>query len=185
MEFINYFEYNSLVVLSLFFLSLIALILNTLTKGKVNKVLFSSSRGKIFSPMTYVRLFTHVLGHQNKAHFTNNYIYILLIGPMIEEKYGSINLLKMILITAFVTGVINAIFSRNRILGSSGIVFMMIVLSSLVNISSNKIPITFVLVCFFYIVNEVIDGVFKKDNVSHLGHLVGTLCGFVFGFYIF
>ena len=45
----------------------------------------------------------------------------------------------MILITAFITGLLNIIFSRKRILGASGIAFMLILLSSLVNIESGKI----------------------------------------------
>lgn len=185
LKFVEYFEYNSLVILSFFFLSLIVLIINKFTNGKSNKILFSSYRSSLFNPLTYVRLFTHVLGHQNRNHFTNNFLYILLLGPMIEEKYGSINLLKMILITALVTGIINSITSKNRILGSSGIVFMFIILSSLVNITTQKIPVTLVLVFIFYIVNEIINGLTKKDNVSHLGHLIGAFCGFIFGFYIF
>ena len=28
------------------------------------------------------------------------------------------------------------------------------------------------------------DGLFKKDNVSHLGHLIGAICGCIYGFYI-
>ena len=51
-------------------------------------------------PLTYVRLFTHVFVHSNWSHFRNNFLTILLIGPMIEEKYGTMNLLYMFLITA-------------------------------------------------------------------------------------
>ena len=165
MEYLNYFEYNSIVILSFFFLSLLAMILNKLTKGKSNKKLFSSYRSSIFSPLTYIRLFTHILGHQDRTHFTNNFLYVLILGPMLEEKYGSINLLKMILITALITGIINSLISKNRILGSSGIVFMMIILSSLVNFTTTKIPITLVLIFIFYIVNEILNGLFKKSNV--------------------
>ena len=102
---------------------------------------------------------------------------------MIEEKYGSMNLLIMILVTALVIGILNSLFTNKRILGASGIVFMLIVLSSFVNIEAGKIPITLVLICLFYIINEIRDGLFKKDNVSHLGHLLGALCGIIFGFY--
>ena len=185
MNFINYFEYNSVIILSFFLLSLLTLILNNITNGKTNRILFSSYRSKITSPLTYVRLFTHILGHQNIRHLTNNFLYILLIGPMIEEKYGSINLLKMILLTAVITGILNSLTSRNRILGASGIVFMMIILSSLVNLTTNKIPITLVLICFFYITTEIIDGIKKKDNVSHFGHIIGAICGLIFGIYLF
>lgn len=106
-----------------------------------------------------------------------------VIGPMIEEKYGTINLLIMMLITAGITGIINSLFSNKKILGASGIVFMLIVLSSFVNLEAGKIPITLILIFIFYIVNEIIDGLFKNDKVSQLGHLIGAVCGFIFGFY--
>ena len=93
------------------------------------------------------------------------------------------NLLIMILVTALVIVILNSLFTNKRILGASGIVFMLIVLSSFVNIEAGKIPITLVLICLFYIINEIRDGLFKKDNVSHLGHLLGALCGVIFGFY--
>ena len=92
----------------------------------------------------------------------NNFLYILLIGPMIEEKYGSINLLIMILITSGVTGIINSLIGKHRLLGASGIVFMLIILSSLVNLKSGMIPITLILIFIFYIANEIFAGIFKK-----------------------
>ena len=184
MDIINYYQYNSVVVLTFFFFSFIVLILNYFTKGKSNKLLFSSYRSSPFEPLTYIRLFTHVLGHSGWNHFKNNFLYILLIGPMIEEKYGSLNLLIMILITALSTGVINSLVSKNRVLGASDIVFMFIVLSSFVNINSGKIPVTLILILIFYVIDEIKDGLFKKDNVSHLGHLIGAICGCIYGFYI-
>ena len=93
MKYFNYLQYNSLVILSYFFISLFVLLLGYISKGK-STYFFSSGRGKIFSLVTYVRMFTHVLGHADWNHFRNNFIYILLVGPMIEEKYGSLILLK-------------------------------------------------------------------------------------------
>ena len=105
---------------------------------------------------------------------------------MIEEKYGSLNLLIMIAVTSGITAIINTILTRNRILGASGIVFMMIIISSFVNIQAGKIPITLILIFIFYIVNEIFAGVFKskKDRVSHLSHLIGAACGVLFGFFV-
>lgn len=186
MEIANKFTYNSFVILSFFFISLLVLILNYLTNGKSNKKLFSCYRSSILNPFTYVRMITHIFGHANWQHFMNNFLYILLIGPMIEEKYGSKNLIIMIISTAFITGFLSTIFNKNKmLLGASGIVFMFIILSSFVNIESGKIPITLILIFIFYIVNEIISGIFKKDNVSHMGHLIGAIMGFIFGFYIF
>lgn len=185
MQYMEYFEYNSVVILSYFFLSILVLCVNWVTNGKSNTVLFSSGRGFFFNPLTYICMFTHILGHENWTHFRNNFLYILLIGPLIEEKYGSMNLLVMIAITAFVTGIVNCIVSKKRILGASGIVYMLILLSSLVNFQSGHIPVTLVLVCLFYVVGEIRDGLFKKDSVSHLGHIIGAVCGFIYGFYLF
>lgn len=184
MEYLKYFQYNSIVILTYFFLSLLVLWLKNLTNNKSNK-LFSSGRDSIFNPLTYIKMFTHILGHSNYNHFKNNFLYILLIGPMIEEKYGSINLLTMIIITSFITALINIIISKKQILGASGIVYMLILLSSLVNIETGKIPITLILIFIFYIITEIKDGLFKKDNISHLSHLIGAVCGFIYGFYIF
>lgn len=185
MELLAKVQYNSIVILSFFFISFFVLILSYLTNKKSNILLFSSYRSDLFNPLTYIRLFTHIFGHDNWSHFMNNFLYILLIGPMIEEKYGSKNIIIMIGLTALVTGILNNIFSNKRILGASGIVFMLIILSSFVNITSGKIPLTLILICIFYIANEIISGIFKKDNISHFGHLIGAICGFIFGFYLF
>ena len=182
--YLEYFQYNSIVILSYFFLSLLVLWLGHLSHGKSNYY-FSSGRGSVFHLVTYFRMVSHVLGHSNWNHFRNNFIYILLIGPILEEKYGSVRLLMMILITAVVTSIIHMIFSKKDILGASGIAFMLILLSSLVNIQSGKVPITLILIFIFYLASEVMDGISKKDNVSHFSHLIGAICGFVFGYYIF
>ena len=184
MEYIKYFKYNSVVILSYFFISLGVFVLNYFSHDNLNKKLFSCYRSSIFNPLTYVRMVTYIFGHKDFNHFINNFLYILLIGPMIEEKYGSFNLIIMILITAIVSAFISMIISkRDRLLGASGIVYMLIVLSSFVNFEAGKIPITLVLICILYVVGEIRDGLFKKDNVSHFGHLMGALCGGVFGFY--
>lgn len=185
MKFLNYFQYNSVVILSYFNLCLLVLFLNRITGGISNKVWFSSGRSSLFKIHTYINLFTHILGHSNFKHFKNNFVLILLIGPIIEEKYGSINLLLMILITALAIGLINSIFSSNRILGSSGILFMLITLSSFTNLEAGKIPITLILIFFFYGIDEILEGITKKDNISHLSHLVGAFIGFIFGFFVF
>ena len=60
-----------------------------LTGGASNRALFITYHSSLKAPMTYVRLFTHVLGHVDWEHFIGNMMYILLLGPMLEEKYGS------------------------------------------------------------------------------------------------
>lgn len=183
-EVVNHFQYNSVVILSFFFLSLFAFVLNNITKGKSNELFFKTYRSSIFNPLTYVRLIGHIFGHTDWEHFRNNFLKILLIGPMVEEKFGSMNLLIMIIITAVITGIIHNILSKNSLLGASGIVFMLIILTSFVNMQSGKIPVTLILIFLFYIIDEIKDGLLKKDNISHMGHLIGAVCGGIYGFYI-
>ena len=175
-------QYNSVLVLTYFFISLFVLILNYITKGVSNLLLFSSYRSSILNPLTYVRLVTHSLGHSGWLHFMNNFLYILLIGPMIEEKYGTISLLKMMIITSIVIGIFNFLFCNKRILGASGIVYMLITLSSATNLVDGKIPLTLILICLFYVINEIFNSLFKMYNVSHISHFIGAICGIVFIF---
>ena len=44
MDILKSLQYNSVLILSYFFISLIALILNAITSGQTNKVLFSSKQ---------------------------------------------------------------------------------------------------------------------------------------------
>ena len=181
MKVLNYFDYNSYVTLTMFFISLFVLILGCVTGGKSTDYLFSTERASLLKIRTYIRFFTHILGHSNWNHFSSNYLMILLLGPMIEEKYGWINYLAMILITSFTTAIINFIRGNTRLNGASNIVFMLIVLSAFVNVTSNKIPLTLVLVTLFYIIDEL-KSIWAKDNIAHYGHVIGAICGFVFGF---
>ena len=83
MKYLSYFQYNSVVILSYFFVSLFVFILNSIFGKKLNNVLFSSWSTSIFNPLTYVRFVTHIFGHDSLSHLINNFLYILLIGPMI------------------------------------------------------------------------------------------------------
>ena len=174
-------SYNAPVVLTFTLISLVALLLDRVTDGKTNHLLFSVYRSK-FSLFFIFRLFGHALGHGNWAHFSGNMTLFLLLGPILEEKYGSKNLLEMISITALISGIVNIVFFPNvALLGASGIVFMMILLASATHTKDNGIPITMILIAIIYIGAEVI-AIFKQDNVSQLTHIIGGLCGALFGF---
>ena len=81
--------WNSPVVLTFVAICLVATGLNYITGGKSNEIFFMTYHSSLKSPMTYVRLFNHVFGHANWSHFIGNMSYILLLGPLLEEKYKS------------------------------------------------------------------------------------------------
>ena len=182
MRLLRRFQYNSPVILTFALVSLLVLWLNDLTGGRSNALLFSVYRSSWKNPLTYLRFFGHVLGHSGWSHYTGNVLMILVVGPMLEEKYGSINLLEMILLTALVSGIMHvALFPGAALLGASGIVYMLILLSSLASMRQNCIPLTLILVAAIYLGGEVVNGLTASDNISQLSHIVGGVCGAIFG----
>ena len=171
------------VILAFSLASLAALILYYLTGGKSTNLLFMSYHSSLASPLTYVRFFTHALGHAGWQHFLGNISMILLLGPMLEEKYGSKKILAIMLITAFTAGVANYIlFPRVGIMGASGIVFAFIMLTSYTSFREGEIPITVILVALIFIGQEIWSGITVSDNVSNFSHILGGITGSVIGY---
>jgi len=178
-------EYNSPVVLTFAALSLLSLGLGTVTGGVATNKLFCVYRAPLNDLLTYLRFFSHVLGHVDYGHFISNMLLLLVLGPQLEERFGSRALLAMIASTALVSGLINFIFFPNQaLLGASGIVFMMIVLSSFTGYKKEgTLPLTMILVFVLYIGGEIVKGVLGSDNISQLTHVVGGICGGFFGYF--
>lgn len=176
-------SYNAPVALTFAILALIALILDGITNGWTTVNLFSVYRSSLSAPLTWVRFFGHVLGHSGYAHYIGNIVLILVLGPNLEDRFGSWNLLWAILVTAVISGVVQFVFfPGTMLLGASGIVFMMILLSSFGGVRNGVIPITLILVAVCYLGGELWDAIFVDDNVSQLTHIIGGLCGTVIGF---
>jgi GlpG protein len=135
------------------------------------------------NPLTYIRFFTHVFGHNGWEHFIGNASYLLLLGPMLEEKYGSKELIEVIGITALATGLVNYIFFWNVALcGASGVVFAFIILASFTGFKSGEIPLTFLLIAAIFIGQQVYEGIAIQDNISNMAHIVGGIVGAVIGY---
>ena len=175
-------QYNSPVVLSFALLSFGVLLLGLLTGGRSNTLLFSVYRSSLLDPLTWPRFFLHVLGHASFTHYISNMMLILVIGPPLEEKYGGRALLWAIAVTALISGLVHWLFfPGSALLGASGIVFMMIVMSSLAGMKDGAIPVTLILVLILYVGGEIVKGVALSDNVSQLTHVIGGLCGAFLG----
>ena len=139
---------------------------------------FSTHAAPLSDPLMYLRLFTHVLGHSGLSHLIGNMTLILLLGPGLEEKYGASKLLMVTLATALVTGLIhNLFFPSTILLGASGVVFAMILLTSFAGFREGEIPLTFILVAFLYLGQQIWEGITVRDNVSNLSHIIGGLVG--------
>jgi membrane associated rhomboid family serine protease len=129
----------------------------------------------------YIRIFTYTLGHANTEHIVGNLSIFLLIAPIMEEKYGSRNILTMMVTTAIVTAIFQVLLFSTGLLGASGLVFMFIVLVSFADVKEGTIPLTFILVVVFFIGKELMSSM-GKDQVSQYAHIAGGILGGVFGF---
>lgn len=178
-------QYNSPVTLTFTLISLLVLLLDQATNGVSTIKLFSIYQSSWTDPLTYIRLFGHALGHGSWSHYSSNMVLFLVLGPMLEEKYGSSTFLKMIAITTFISGILHIIiYPNSALLGASGIVFMMIVLSSAAGMETGRVPITLILVIIIYLGNEVISGLSSQDGIAHMVHVIGGICGAGFGFFL-
>jgi membrane associated rhomboid family serine protease len=178
-------KYNAPTVLTFTIVSAVVLLLSTtLLRGLAENWFMVGGRGS-FRPSSircWITLFTHVIGHADWNHFLSNFSFILLLGPILEENYGSRALLAMIAITALATGILNVLLFPTALLGASGVVFMMILLASFTNFSKGEIPLTFILILVIYVGREIFNS-FANDNISEFAHIVGGFCGSLFGFF--
>jgi len=175
--------FNAPVVLVLVGVSFAATLLNYITLGVAGKLLFTTYHSSLLSPLTWLRAFTYIFGHADWAHLFGNMSYLLLLGPMLEEKYGSKTLIGVIAITAVGTSIINYVFFPSTALcGASGIVFAFILLSSFTGFKEGEIPITFILVAVFFIGQQIWEGITVSDNISNMAHIVGGLFGGMAGY---
>jgi membrane associated rhomboid family serine protease len=179
-------KYNAPTTLTFAFLAAAILLISELTGGGLVNSWFSvPGRGgfNAASVPDYLRLLTHVLGHADWAHLFGNLSLLLLLGPILEQSYGSITMLIMMAITALVTGVINVLVFPTGLMGASGIVFMMILLSSFTNFGKGEIPLTFILIMVLYLGQEVWRAITSVDQISQFAHIIGGFCGSLFGFF--
>ena len=174
---------NSPAILGFALACLAVLGISTLTGGASNQLLFMTYHSPLTNVLTYVRFFTHVLGHNGWGHFIGNISYILLLGPALEERYGAEKILEVIGLTALVTGLVNYIFFPSVALcGASGVVFAFILLASFTNVRAGEIPLTVILVAAIFLGQQIYEGIFIRDQVSNISHIVGGIVGAVAGY---
>ncbi|WMJ82840.1 rhomboid family intramembrane serine protease [Oscillospiraceae bacterium LTW-04] len=177
--------YNAPVVLTFSLLSLVVLLLGDATAGAITENLFMLKFTAFSDPLLYLRLFSYVLGHANWEHYSGNMMLLLLTGPMLEEKYGSRQLLTVVIFTALTTGIIHLLLLPDvAVLGASGIVFAFILLASITGSGERQVPLTLIVVAVIYLGGEVLSGFFESDSISQLSHIIGGVIGCGFG-YIF
>lgn len=174
-------SYNSPVILTFSLVCVIVYGINLATGGATVPFFSLKPFFNFTNPSHYTGFIFYTTGHANLEHLVGNLTFILLLGPILEEKYKASGILIAMLITTVVTALLHLFFFNSILLGASGIVFMFIVLISFVNVKEGTIPLTFIIVLLLFISKEVWMS-FKEDNISQFAHIIGGLCGSVFGF---
>lgn len=176
-------RFNSPAVLSFALACTGAFLWSHFSAGEANRLLFSVYRSSPLDPLAYVRLIGHVLGHGDWEHFSGNMVMLLLLGPLLEEKYGGKRLAAVMLLTALLTGLLQlCFFPHTALLGASGIVYAFIILSSMTDMKKSGIPLTFLLISIIYLGGQIYQGVFSEDNTANLIHIAGGLIGGISGY---
>jgi membrane associated rhomboid family serine protease len=178
-------RYNAPVILTFALVAAIAMLITQFVGPGFMQSFFmvpGKYGGFNFFSVDFYKLVSHAIGHAGWDHLVGNFTFILLIGPILEEKYGSSNILFMMIVTALVTGIVNVLFFPTALLGASGIVFMLIVLISFTNIKGDEIPITLIVIILLFLAKEII-GMFQQNDISEAAHLIGGSFGGLFGFF--
>lgn len=179
---------NSLIVQTFFSLpgtlsksaaELSAQLSETLDKPVQNEGVFNFQ-----NPVHYLRLFFYLFGNKNLLQFLISFAFILPLGTQMEERYGSIAICVMILITTLVTGVLNACLIPAVLCGAGAVVFMLILLCAITSLSKNELPISAIMIFVLYMGCELyLNGAMDNTKVvSIFAKLAGGLCGSMFGF---
>lgn len=178
-------SYNSPVILNFSLAATTISVINFLTRKPGSYGLldpFTSLGGSFhfdYLP-NYFGFFLYAFNHADFTHLIGNLTFILLLGPILEEKYGSRKLTEVILLTIVTTGLLNSLLFSTGIIGASGIVFTFIILVSITNRQSGKLPLTFIIIFTLYVGKEVYMGLFE-DQISQFGHIMGGIVGSVYG----
>jgi len=180
-------EYNAPVVLTFSLLAAFIFVIDLMVPYNLIENFFVYYGG--VRPLDWLRLFLWPFGHASFDHLFGNLSIILLIGPLLEEKYSSRYLAFGMVLTTIVVGAFQALFSSGGILGASGIVFMMIIMTSFtrkpkidpeteeIEERKNTIPLTFVIIAILYLGREIYNGLFIANNISEMGHILGAIVG--------
>ncbi|MDE6736993.1 MAG: rhomboid family intramembrane serine protease, partial [Treponemataceae bacterium] len=82
--------YNAPVTLTFALFCALVLLTDSLLQHQLIPALFTAPGAPFdyHNPLNFLRLLTHVFGHADWNHLLGNLAFILLLGPLMEERYG-------------------------------------------------------------------------------------------------
>lgn len=160
-------------------------------KGKISSVLTLSptnASGELpfiaNNPVSYLRIVFYAFGFKTPVTLITNLLFLMLLGPAIEERYGSVVIGIMMGVSVIFSGVLNACFCTTSLHSFSCIIFMLIFLNSFMSITKKKIPVSFILIVLLYITKEILEKTGENGFgiIQILICIAGGLCGSLLAF---
>ena len=181
------FSYDSPVVLTFAIITVVMYFLNAfvLQKNGIDVKLISptSQNGAnpfVFSSIKcYLNLITYPFVNNDFSFAIFNSIILIFLGMQMEEKYGSVIILVMILISVIFAGVLNACFSVQSLQGIQPVIFMLIILNLINASQKKKISTSLLLVLVLYTILNIIP---LKNALLGIISIAGGLCGSLISF---
>lgn len=106
--------------------------------------------------LDYLRLFFHIIGHSGWKAMALNLAFVLILAPQLEKQYGSGILALMVLVCAFVSGILNVCFNPQPLCGSDGLVFMLALVASKNYVTKKELPLTAVLLLILLVLKDFV-----------------------------
>ncbi len=180
--------FNSPVIVISALLSIVVLILHNSVVPNLIEIACSSNTAPLtehafnpINPLHYIRLFTLIFGHYTMQSLCLNLVIILLLGPRVEERFGSVLVMVMFAITSFVTGILSALFLQNPICGLDGIAMLLVILTLFECANLKEISFNYLILLVLLFVNSIVLSV-QQNYYGILLHYLGSLCAGSFGF---
>jgi len=194
-SFLSKITIDSYVSVAFVTISVLFLLIDSfVTKGKIASFLsspinasfvaenVSGTAVNIFNPATaksYLQLIFYVFAPSSVNVLIPNLIFIMLLGPTLEERYGITVIGIMIFICALFSGVLNACFCKSSLLGPTCVVYMMIFLNIFFSLIKKKIPLSFIIIFILLIVKDVLS---DSGLITLIINICGGLCGSLIAF---
>lgn len=179
---------NSPVILVIIFLSLCICVVQNLVDSDSLKNLFSAPgmQGSpvafnFKNPLDYLRIFVHILGCSGFQTLAINILFLLILGPSIEDRFGSPFIAIMILICSIVTSVVNVCFFSTVTQGLGSIVWALFLLTAFPAENRKVLPFAALMAVIILIAKDV-SSIFVFKNYSVIPQFIGGVSGSLISF---
>lgn len=140
----------------------------------------------------YPKMIFHELGSTSWHSLLTGILIIMILGPSVEEKFGSVFTGLMIFMTSLISGILTATISHYTLTGSTGVIFTFMILSLITDISKKSFSLSAFFIFVVFIAIQLLESgneeknfiLFMQKNTGLFIEMIGGICGSLFGFMV-